>query len=59
MTITSEVRHEFWAASEYAVVGEVSTANDDLADNFFNNPDVGRFTQINEDEPALIKLVSD
>ena len=59
ITMTSGVRHAFWAESEYAIVGEVSTANDDLHDNFFDNPDVGRFSQIDEDEPAIARLVSD
>jgi D-lyxose ketol-isomerase len=59
ITMTSGVRHAFWAESEYAIVGEVSTANDDLHDNFFDNPDVGRFSPIDEDEPAIAKLVSD
>lgn len=40
-------------------IGEVSTANDDAHDNYFVNPDVGRFSVIIEDEPPLVKLVSD
>lgn len=59
VTLTPGVRHAFWAESEYAIVGEVSTANNDADDNFFDNPDVGRFSEIEEDEPALVKLVSD
>lgn len=59
ITLTRGVPHAFWADSEYAVVGEVSTANDDRHDNFFENPDIGRFSAIEEDEPALVKLVSD
>ena len=59
VTLTQEVAHSFWAESDYAVVGEVSTANDDLHDNFFANPDIGRFSEIEEDEPPLVKLVSD
>ena len=42
-----------------AIIGEVSTANDDTNDNFFVNPDVGRYEAIEEDEPALVRLVSD
>ncbi|MBS0000573.1 MAG: D-lyxose/D-mannose family sugar isomerase, partial [Cyclobacteriaceae bacterium] len=45
--------------SEECILGEVSTANDDLHDNFFIDPDIGRFTEIIEDEPPLVKLVSD
>jgi D-lyxose ketol-isomerase len=59
ITLTRGVRHTFWADSEFAIVGEVSTANDDVADNYFDNPDVGRFSAIDEDEPALVRLVSD
>ena len=59
VTIPPMLSHEFWAASDYAIVGEVSTANDDATDNFFANPDVGRFSVIDEDEPAIVKLVSD
>jgi D-lyxose ketol-isomerase len=59
VTLTQGVRHEFWAESDCAVVGEVSTANDDVADNYFDNTDVGRFSEIDEDEPPLVKLVSD
>ena len=59
ITIPQGVRHSFWADSDYVIAGEVSTANDDERDNFFDNPNIGRFTQIIEDEPPLIKLVSD
>jgi hypothetical protein len=37
----------------------VSTANDDANDNFFFNPDVGRFPSLIEDEPPLARLVGD
>ncbi len=59
VTLVPGVQHAFWADSEYAIVGEVSTANDDQNDNFFEDPNVGRFSQIFEDEPAEVKLVSD
>ena len=59
ITLERGVKHAFWAESEYAIVGEVSTANDDENDNFFDNPDIKRFTEIEEDEPALVELVSD
>lgn len=58
VTLTSGVRHAFWAKSDYAVVGEVSTANNDVDDNFFDNPDVGRYSVIEEDEPAIVELIS-
>jgi len=36
----------------------VSTVNDDLSDNIFEMP-IGRFAEIEEDEPPLHLLVSD
>ena len=42
VTLTRGVRHAFWSESEYAVVGEVSTAS-----------------EVVEDEPAIVRLVSD
>ena len=59
VTLISGVRHSFWAQSGFAVVGEVSIANNDVDDNFFDNPAVGRFSAIEEDEPAIVKIVSD
>jgi D-lyxose ketol-isomerase len=53
------VLHAFWADSEYAILGEVSSGNDDAHDNFFEDQRVGRFSSIEEDEPACVKLVSD
>ncbi len=59
ITLTQGVRHAFWAETPYAILGEVSTANDDAHDNYFDNEAVGRFSEIDEDEPALVTLVSD
>lgn len=59
VTLTKGVLHAFWADSEYAIVGEVSTANDDAHDNYFEDQRVGRFSEIEEDVPACTKLVSD
>jgi hypothetical protein len=59
VTLTPGLYHEFWPESDECIIGEVSTANDDLHDNFFINPEVGRFSVIDEDEPPLVKLVSD
>lgn len=59
VTLTQNIAHRFWPETEYAVIGEVSTANDDVHDNYFQNPDIGRFSEIEEDEPALVTLVSD
>jgi len=59
ITILPYIWHEFYAESEQCIMGEVSTANDDLNDNFFVNTEIGRFSEINEDELAIVKLVSD
>jgi D-lyxose ketol-isomerase len=59
ITLVPGVYHEFYPASEECIIGEVSTANDDLHDNFFVNPDIGRFPGVEEDEAPLLKLVSD
>jgi len=45
--------------SDECVIGEVSTANDDLHDNFFAHPDIGRFPGIEEDEAPIVRLLSD
>lgn len=52
VTIEPGVWHEFYPASEQCVIGEVSTANDDLNDNFFFNKEVGRFSDVIEDEES-------
>jgi D-lyxose ketol-isomerase len=59
ITLTPGVYHEFWPSSETCVIGEVSTANDDAHDNYFADPAIGRFPAVEEDEPALVRLVSD
>lgn len=41
-----------------ALIGEVSTVNDDLTDNVFKDP-IGRFARIDDDEPPAHLLVSD
>jgi D-lyxose ketol-isomerase len=59
VTLVPGVWHEFYPSSDECIIGEVSTANDDLHDNFFLNPDIGRFPGIEEDEPAAIRLISE
>lgn len=59
ITLPPPVYHEFWALSDEAIIGEVSTQNDDVGDNFFVNPKVGRFPKIVEDEPPLVRLVGE
>lgn len=60
VTLVPGIWHEFYPTTEECIIGEVSTANDDLHGNtFFLNPDIGRFPELVEDEPALVKLVSE
>jgi len=59
VTLRQGIYHEFKPTSEECIVGEVSTANDDLHDNLFENPDVGRFPELTEDQPPLVRLISD
>ena len=57
VTLVPGVWHAFYPTSEECIIGEVSTANDDLHDNFFLDPNVGRFPGVEEDEPAQIRLL--
>ena len=59
VTLTPGIWHEFQPLGGECIIGEVSTANDDLHDNFFMNPEIGRFPAIEEDEPAAYRLVSE
>lgn len=59
VTLVPGVYHEFAPATEECIIGEVSTANDDLNDNLFANPAIGRFSEIVEDEPATVRLVNE
>ena len=59
ITLTPGIYHEFYAESDHCIIGEVSTANDDLNDNFFVDPNISRFSAIEEDEPPAVTLVSD
>jgi D-lyxose ketol-isomerase len=58
ITFPSRVYHEFWGAGSRVLAGEVSLVNDDRTDNRFYEP-VGRFPDIEEDEPPLHLLVGD
>lgn len=51
--------HAFEPESDECIIGEVSTANDDLNDNFFEDPRIGRFSQVEEDEEPMVRLVGD
>lgn len=50
--------HAFWGEGADVLVGEVSTVNNDLTDNIFEDP-IGRFAEIEEDEDPIHLLVSD
>lgn len=59
ITLVPGVWHLFAPAEGECIIGEVSTANDDVGDNFFLDPSVGRFPGIEEDEPASVRLVGE
>jgi D-lyxose ketol-isomerase len=59
VTLEPGVWHEFFPASAECIIGEVSTANDDLVDNFFLDPAIGRFPGIVEDARPAVRLVSE
>ena len=59
VTLTPGVWHEFFPSSDECIIGEVSTANDDHLDNFFVDPNIGRFPGIEEDETAAVRLISE
>lgn len=58
ITLTPKLYHSFWAEGHRVLTGEVSSVNDDHIDNRFQQP-VGRFPEIDEDEPPFRLLVSD
>ncbi len=58
ITLIPYCYHEFWGVESRVLVGEVSLVNDDNTDNRFHGP-VGRFPDIEEDEPPLYLLVND
>lgn len=59
VTLVPHVYHSFYPVTKECIIGEVSTANDDAHDNFFTDPNIGRYPQVDEDEPAVVRLVSD
>lgn len=59
ITLVPGVYHAFAPASDGCIIGEVSTANDDVGDNFFIDPRIGRYPGIEEDEPAEVRLTSE
>ncbi len=59
VTLFPGIYHEFAPLTSECIIGEVSTVNDDVNDNVFLNADVGRYPQIEEDEPPIVRLLSD
>ena len=52
ITMTPRLFHTFYAVGGDALIGEVSSLNDDATDNYFLQP-LPRFPEIDEDEPPL------
>jgi hypothetical protein len=57
ITLVQRCYHKFWGEGR-VLVGEVSLVNDDYRDNRFYEP-IGRFSEIEEDEPPLYLLSND
>ncbi len=58
ITMTPGLYHSFYAINGNALIGEVSSMNDDVADNHFYQP-LSRFPEIVEDEPAFRLLATE
>ncbi|MGJ3261998.1 MAG: D-lyxose/D-mannose family sugar isomerase [Salinarimonas sp.] len=58
ITLMPGVWHAFWGEGGDVLVGEVSTVNDDVGDNVFEEP-LPRFPTVEEDEPPFRLLVGD
>lgn len=59
ITLIPGTYHEFYTSGEEAIIGEVSTANDDTNDNIFVNSEVGRYSKIEEDAPIGVRLLNE
>lgn len=59
VTLVPGIYHEFHPVTDECIISEVSTANDDLHDNFFVDERIGRYPGVEEDETPLLRLVSD
>lgn len=59
VTIPAGVWHEFFPTSDECILSEVSTAGDDRHDYLFLDPAIGRFSTIEEDERAEVRLLSE
>jgi D-lyxose ketol-isomerase len=58
VTVPPLLYHKFWGWRDDVLVGEVSLVNDDDGDNRFFEP-LGRFAEIEEDEPPMFLLRND
>jgi len=58
ITLPPYLYHKFWGEGGRVLVGEVSVVNDDKSDNRFLEP-IGRFPEIEEDEPPVYLLCTD
>ncbi|MFH1538200.1 MAG: D-lyxose/D-mannose family sugar isomerase [bacterium] len=58
VTVTPLLYHKFWVEGGKVLIGEVSSVNDDYTDNVFLDP-IGRFPEIEEDEPPLRLLMTE
>ena len=58
VTLLPGVWHAFWGEGGDVLIGEVSTVNDDLTDNVFEQK-IARFSDVTEDADPLHLLVSD
>jgi D-lyxose ketol-isomerase len=58
ITLTPFLYHAFYAVDGHALIGEVSSVNDDSTDNYFKDP-LPRFPRIVEDEAPLRLLCTE
>ena len=58
ITLPTGLYHKFWGVEGRVLIGEVSKVNDDANDNRFLEK-IGRFPEIEEDEPPLHLLIGD
>ena len=59
LTLPPLYTHKFWPLKHVALIGEVSTVNDDNTDNVFCDNKTRRFPTIEEDEDILFPIVGD
>jgi hypothetical protein len=57
--LTPGIYHSFRPSGAGAVIGKVSTTNDEAGDNIYFDKNLERFPTIEEGEPPVVTLVSD